>query len=102
MDGSWQGRNLAFNAGTSAAYGLTKEEALMSITLNAAKILGISTTTGSLETGKDATLIISSGDVLDMKSNHVENAFINGREISVDNFQKQLNQTYKTKYGIKK
>lgn len=102
MDGSWQGRNLAFNAGTSAAYGLTKEEALMSITLNAAKILDISTTTGSLETGKDATLIISSGDVLDMKSNHVESAFINGREISVDNFQKQLNQTYKTKYGIKK
>lgn len=102
MDGSWQGRNLAFNAGTSAAYGLSKEDALKSITLNAAKILGIDSTTGSLESGKDATLIISSGDVLDMKSNHVESAFINGREISTDNFQKQLNQTYKTKYGIKK
>lgn len=102
MDGSWQGRNLAFNAGTSAAYGLTKEEALMSITLNAARILGIDATIGSLESGKDATLIISSGDILDMKTNHVESAFINGREISVDNFQKQLNQTYQTKYGIKK
>jgi imidazolonepropionase-like amidohydrolase len=102
MDGSWQGRNLAFNAGTSAAYGLTKEEALMSITLNAARILGIDATVGSLESGKDATLVISSGDILDMKTNHVESAFINGREISIDNFQKQLNQTYQSKYGIKK
>lgn len=102
VDGSWQSRNLAFNAGTSAAYGVSKEDALMSITLNAAKILGIDSATGSLEEGKDATLIISDGDILDMRFNHVVNAFINGREISLDNIQKQLNQTYETKYGIKK
>ncbi len=102
MDGSWQARNLAFNAGTSAGYGLSKEEALMSITLNPAKILGISSTTGSIEEGKDATIIISSGDVLDMRTNHIEYAFINGREISLDNIQKQLNQTYQKKYGFKK
>ena len=101
-DGSWQARNLSFNAGTSAAYGLSKEDALMSITLNAAKILGISATAGSLEEGKDATLIVSDGDVMDMRTNHVVNAFISGREISLDNIQKQLNQTYETKYGIKK
>lgn len=101
-DGSWQARNLSFNAGTSAAYGLSKEEALMSITLNAAKILGINATAGSLEEGKDATLIVSDGDVLDMRTNQVVNAFINGREINLDNIQKQLNQTYETKYGIKK
>ncbi len=100
--GSWQARNLAFNAGTSAAYGVSKEDALMSITLNAAKILGIGATVGSLEEGKDATLIINDGDVLDMRTNHVVNAFINGRELDLDNIQKQLNKTYETKYGIKK
>ena len=73
----------------------------MSITLNAAKILGINATAGSLEEGKDATLIVSDGDVLDKRTNQVVNAFINGREINLDNIQKQLNQTYETKYGIK-
>ncbi|HEY1869837.1 MAG TPA: amidohydrolase family protein, partial [Chitinophagaceae bacterium] len=58
-------RNLAFNAGTAAAYGLTKEEALQSVTLNAAKILGIDDRTGSIEAGKDANIVISDGDLLD-------------------------------------
>ncbi len=101
VDGSWQTRNLAFMAGTSAGYGLTKEEALESITASPAKILGIDNTTGTLETGKDATLFISSGDALDMRTNNVENAFINGREISLDDLQKQLNKKYKLKYGLK-
>ena len=100
VDGSWQSRNLAFQAGTSVAYGVSKENALMSITLNAAKILGISSTTGSLEEGKDATLFISDGDVLDMRTNHVVYAFIDGREISLDNVQKELDKTYEAKYGI--
>ena len=55
-------RNLPFTAGTAAAFGLSKEEAIQSITLNPAKILGIDKTTGSLEVGKDATLFISTGD----------------------------------------
>jgi imidazolonepropionase-like amidohydrolase len=101
IGGSWQTRNLAFMAGTSAGYGLTKEEALQSITLTPAKILGIDQTTGSLENGKDATLFISSGDVLDMRTNNVESAFINGREINLDNVQKQLNNKYRQKYGLK-
>ena len=56
-------RNLPFTAGTTAAYGLSKEEALMSITLSAAKILGIEAHVGSLEVGKDATLVVSDGDL---------------------------------------
>lgn len=100
-DGSWQGRNIPFQAGTAAAYGLTKEEALTSITLDAAKILGIDATVGSLEEGKDATLIISSGDVLDMRTSNIENAFIRGKEIDLDNVQKQLYRKYEDKYGIK-
>jgi imidazolonepropionase-like amidohydrolase len=94
-------RNLPFMAGTAAAYGLTKEEALMSVTLSAAKILGIDKTTGSLEVGKDATLFISTGDALDMKSNNVENAFVKGVSIDLNNDQKALYEKYKKKYGLK-
>jgi imidazolonepropionase-like amidohydrolase len=78
-------RNLPFNAGTAAAYGLTKEQALQAITLNSAKILGIDKTTGSLETGKDANIVISAGDILDMKSSIITHAFIQGRPVSLDN-----------------
>jgi imidazolonepropionase-like amidohydrolase len=94
-------RNLAFNAGTAAAYGLTKEEALQAITLNAATILGIADKTGSIEAGKDANIIISEGDVLDMKSSIITAAFIQGRQVSLDNKQHQLYERYKYKYGLK-
>ncbi|MCC6634410.1 MAG: amidohydrolase family protein [Chitinophagaceae bacterium] len=101
VDANTKGRNLLFNAGTSAAYGLTKEQALQAITLNAAKILGIEDKTGSLEKGKDANIVVSEGDILDMKSSNVVYAFIQGREVSLDNKQKQLYERYKYKYGIK-
>ena len=94
-------RNLSFNAGTAATYGLTKEQALQAITLNAAKILGVDDRTGSLEVGKDANIVICDGDILDMKSSNVSNAFIQGRQVSLDNKQKQLFERYKYKYGIK-
>lgn len=94
-------RNLPFLAGTTAAYGLTKEQALQLITLNTAKILGIDTTTGSLETGKDATLFISTGDALDMKTNNVEQAFIQGRSLDLDNHQRKLYRKYSKKYEVK-
>lgn len=94
-------RNLSFNAGTAATYGLTKEQALQAITLNAAKILGIDDKTGSLEIGKDANIIITDGDILDMKSSNVIAAFIQGRRVSLDNKQKQLYERYKYKYQIK-
>ncbi|HEY0271585.1 MAG TPA: amidohydrolase family protein [Chitinophaga sp.] len=100
-EGFWQQRNLMFNAGTAAAYGLGKEEALTAITLNAAKILGVDKVTGSLETGKDANIVVCSGDILDMRTNNITKAFIQGREISLDNKQKQLYERYKYKYGIK-
>ena len=101
-DGSTRGRNLAFNAGTAAAYGLTKEEALQSITLNAAKILGMADKTGSIEVGKDANIVISEGDILDMRTSIVTDAFIQGRKIDLTDKQKQLNERYNLKYGIKK
>ncbi len=87
VDEQTRGRNLAFNAGTAVAYGLTKEQALQAITLNAARLLGIGDKTGSIEAGKDANLIISDGDILDMRSNQLSHAFIQGREISLESRQ---------------
>lgn len=101
IDGYWQQRNLPFMAGTVAAWGLDKEKALQAITLNTARALGIDKTAGSLEVGKDATLFISAGDALDMKSINVEQAFIQGRNISLDNLHKQLNKKFSEKYGLK-
>ncbi len=100
-DGNSRNRNLAFNAGTAVAYGLTKEEALTAITLNAAKILGIADKTGSVEIGKDANIVVSDGDILDMKSNIISYGFIQGRQVDLNNKQKQLFEKYKYKYGIK-
>lgn len=99
VDGYWQQRNLPFMAGTAAGYGLSKEEALSTITLNAAKIMGIDEKTGSLEVGKDANLFVSTGDALDMRGNNVEQAFIAGREIDTDNLHKQLFERYEHKYS---
>ena len=97
-DGQTRGRNLPFQAGTAAAYGLTREQALAAITLNAAKILGVADKTGSLEVGKDANIVISEGDILDIRTNLVTNAFIQGREINLENKQTQLYDKYKKKY----
>ncbi|HVI43387.1 MAG TPA: amidohydrolase family protein [Chitinophaga sp.] len=99
-DGFWQQRNIGFEAGTAATYGLSKEEALSAVTLNAAKILGIDKTTGTLEMGKDANIAVSTGDLLDMKSSNVTHAFIQGREINLDNKQHQLYERYEKKYGL--
>jgi imidazolonepropionase-like amidohydrolase len=93
-------RNLSFNAGTAVAYGLTKEQALQAITLNAAKICGIDDRTGSLEAGKDANIVISGGDILDMRTSLIEHCFIQGREVSLENKQTQLYHRYMTKYGL--
>ncbi|MDB5137259.1 MAG: amidohydrolase family protein [Mucilaginibacter sp.] len=99
--GFWRQRNLPFEAGQACGYGLTKEQALSMITLNNAKILGIDKTTGTLETGKDANLFISKGDALDMITIDVETAFIQGRNINLDNLHKQLYKKFAAKYGVK-
>ena len=92
-------RNLPFLAGTCAAHGLDKEVALSLITLNTAKILGIDKQVGSLEVGKDATLFMSKGDALDMRTNIIDKAFIQGREISLESHQTELYKRYSKKLG---
>ncbi|CAM3401788.1 amidohydrolase family protein [Aquirufa ecclesiirivi] len=100
-DGYTQQRNLPFMAGTLAAYGLSKEEALQVITSNPAKILGIEKRTGTIENGKDANILICQGDLLDMKSSVLTHAFIQGRAIDLQNKHTQLFERYKYKYQIK-
>lgn len=100
-DSQTRGRNLPFNAGTAAAYGLTKEEALAAITLNAAKIIGVADKTGSIEAGKDANIVVSDGDILDMRTSNVTDAFIQGRKIDLTDKHKLLNEKYEQKYELK-
>lgn len=94
-------RNLAFLAGTAAAYGLTKEQALQSITLSPARILGVDHLIGSIESGKLASIVVSNGDILDMKTNNIILAYVNGRSIKLSNFQNDLYKKYSNKLGIK-
>lgn len=94
-------RNLPFLAGSSVTYGLTKEEALSSITLNTAKILGVDKWIGSLEAGKLASLVVSEGDILDIKTSIITSAYISGKSVNLANQQTELYLKYKTKYGIK-
>lgn len=93
-------RNLAFNAETAIAHGLTSEQPLKSITANAAKIIGIDDRTSTLEAGKDANIILATSDLFDVKSSMVTDAFIKRRKIDLNNKQTQLFERYKHRYGI--
>jgi imidazolonepropionase-like amidohydrolase len=95
-------RNLPFYAGSFAAYGMDKESALQLITSNAAKILGIDSQLGTLEVGKDATLFLSKGDALDMRTNQIYKAWIAGRAISLETHQTELWKRYSKKYSSTK
>jgi imidazolonepropionase-like amidohydrolase len=102
MDGGWQQRNLPFQAGQAVGAGLDYEKAVGAISLNAAKILGIDKICGSIEQGKEATLFISEGDALDMRTNKVTQAFIQGRNVILDDKQKLLYRRFQEKYKQKK
>lgn len=95
-------RNLPFQAGTVVAHGMDREKALSLITLNNAKIIGVDNRLGTLEKGKDATLFISEGDALDMRTNQIEKAFIQGRDISLNTHQTELWKRYSQKYEAEK
>ena len=92
-------RNLPFYAGTARAYGLTEEQAIQALTRNPARILGVDDQVGTLERGKVATMFLSEGDALDMRTNSLTHAWIEGRYIDLDNRQRQLYRKFQTKYG---
>lgn len=91
-------RNIPFLAGTARTYGLTNEQAVASVTLNSAKILGLEKEYGSIEEGKMATLFISKGDALDMKGNALTTVLVDGKFMDLSNRQQDLYEKYKLKY----
>jgi len=93
-------RNLPFLAGTAMAYGLTEEQAIASISLSVAKIMGIDHKIGSIEKGKDATIFLSKGNAIDMRTNDVSMAMVRGLFIALTNHQIKLAKKYSDKYGI--
>jgi imidazolonepropionase-like amidohydrolase len=95
-------RNLPFVAGTAMAYGLSEEEALKAITLSPCEIMGIDAMYGSLEIGKSATLFISKGPALEMKTNNVTTILLHGVLQNSHNFQEQLYLKYQQKYSVTK
>lgn len=99
---NFQTRNLPFYAGQVVAQGLDKEKALQLISGNTAKILGIDADYGTLKVGKSATFFVSKGDALDMRTNQLSHAFIDGRAISLETHQTELWKRYMDKYKSKK
>ena len=95
-------RNLPYHAAKAASYGLPWDEALRSITLSSAEILGVGDLVGSLEVGKEATFFIADGDILDVRTK-VHTAFIQGRQISdsLNDRHKMLYTKYQEKYRQK-
>lgn len=90
-------RNLPFLAGTAMAYGLTEEQAVRSISLSACEITGIDKQYGSVEEGKKATLFVSKGNALDMRTSQVTMILMDGRFIGLDNVQTELYKKYNSR-----
>jgi len=101
-DGSsyWNMRNLAFQTGTAAYYGMDKEMALQLVTKNPAEIMGLDNTIGFLDEGMDASFIVCRGDLFDTKESIIDFAFIQGNEVLIENWQEELYNKYQSKYGI--
>ncbi len=84
---------LPYEAGVAVAFGLPEEEALRAVTINAAEMMGIADRVGSLEPGKDATLLITSGSPLDYLTS-IEQAYIQGREIDMRDIHRFFFEKY--------
>ena len=90
-------RDLPNHAAMAAAFGLPRDEAIRSITLSAAEILGVDDRIGSLDVGKDASLFIANGDILEITT-QVEQVFINGTTTDMNDKQKTLYHKHQEKY----
>ena len=87
-------RNVRFEAGNAVAYGMSREDALRAITLTPAEVFGVADRIGSLQTGKDADVVIWSGDPFEFAT-QPEHVFIRGREVRATTRQDLLEQRYK-------
>lgn len=89
-------KNLPYLAAQSVAFGLPEDEALKGITLYPAQILGLEKRLGSIETGKEASLFVCDGDILDLRAN-VTHVWIAGKEVSLETRHTRLYQKYKNR-----
>jgi imidazolonepropionase-like amidohydrolase len=89
-------RNLPYDASQALAYGLDAEEALKSVTLYPAQILGVADRLGSIEAGKEASLVVLDGDLLDIRS-QVKRLWIAGREVPIESHHTRLYQKYRNR-----
>ena len=87
-------RDLPYHAGIASAFGLSKEDALKSVTLYPAQILGISDRLGSIEAGKDANIVVADGDILEPTTN-IRYVFIGGRLLSLTSRHTDLFDSFK-------
>ena len=94
---TWNARNLAYHAATAVAFGLPVDQAIRSITLSSAEIFGVDDQIGSLTVGKDASLIVTDGNPLEIRTN-VLSAYLQGREVDLSNRQTRLYKKYQQKY----
>jgi imidazolonepropionase-like amidohydrolase len=93
-------KNLPYAAAQAVAFGLPAEEALKGITFYPAQITGMSDRLGSIEAGKDATLFVADGDILDIRSN-VKRMWIQGKEVNLENRHTRLYEKYKTRPNVR-
>jgi imidazolonepropionase-like amidohydrolase len=94
--GSLYTDRLPYEAGVAVAFGLPEEEAVKAVTINAAELMGLDDRIGSLEPGKQATLLITTGTPIDMTSD-IEQAYIQGRELDMNDIQKHFFEKYMEK-----
>jgi imidazolonepropionase-like amidohydrolase len=90
-------RNTPYSVATAVKHGLEPEIGLRCITLDAAKIFGVADRYGSLETGKSATLIVTTGDPLEVMTD-ITAAYVDGRRIDLSNKQTELAEKYRERY----
>lgn len=95
---SGNARNTPYHAAWAAAYGLDRDEALKAVTLYPAEILGVADRMGSLEPGKDADLIVTTGDPLEVVTDVVY-MFIAGRPVSLESRHTRLYEKFKDRLG---
>lgn len=87
-------RNIPYAAAQARAFGLPYEDAVRGLTLNAAKMLGVADRLGSIEPGKEATVLIADGDILDLKA-QVKRMWIRGREVDLSSRHTRLYEKYR-------
>lgn len=97
-DDASNSRNLPYHAGMAAAYGLDRRAALRAVTLSAAEIFGVADRIGSLEPGKDADLLVTTGDPLEFLT-EIEHLFIAGREVPLESKHTRLYERYLERLG---